>query len=207
MGQREIASTEMESGVTLGNSLKQCAVNIFKPIIKISSIADVADLFALLAIVVVVMVSIARQSFFIFYEHIMTASVASYILAYLVTSYALKKHGVGNRRIFYSIAAMASATFLYEMLFHYFFPGTLSVSKLINDFKHVSFNTSVSGDYFPIVWGLIVVSTIFTGIEYMRFNKWNVLFLGSHWLPSVGSPRKVSFLYYFTSDTFDTRTV
>jgi hypothetical protein len=125
------------------------------------------EVLSLLGILTVIIVCALKRSFF-FSGTVLGASLVAYILAFLISSYALKRQGMGFERIFFAVAGAAAARWLFEIVYHYAFPGSLR--HLSADLT--SFSTNTGGAQFPLIWSIMMVMIIFTGYKYMAAGKW-----------------------------------
>jgi hypothetical protein len=71
-------------------------------------------------------------------------------------------------RIIFITAGAAAARWLFEIIYHYAFPGSLK--QLSGDLT--SFSTDTGGAQFPLIWSIMMVLVIFTGYKYMAVGKW-----------------------------------
>lgn len=120
----------------------------------------------ILAMVTVVAVCAVKRSFF-FSGSVLGASLIAYGLAFFLTSYGLKRQGLGFERIFYAVAGAAAARWLFEILYHYAFP--ISFDTVLKDLENLS--TNISESSFPLLWSIMMVIVIFTGYRYMAVGK------------------------------------
>lgn len=131
--------------------------------------------FAIAAIVAIVAVCVVRQSFLL-RGTVLGATLVGYLLAFLITCYGLKKQGVGFfTRTFYGGIAIVSAYWFFEILYHYSYPGTHSLSRLWRDLAHMS--TWTQNGQFPIIWSTLGFFIFFAGLRYMSVNRWFFLAL------------------------------
>jgi hypothetical protein len=63
---------------------------------------------------------------------------------------------------------MVSGIWLYEIIYHFSFPGTLNIKNIVNGLLTFNFNTTNS--VYPLVWSIIIVVLPFMGIKYMKLN-------------------------------------
>lgn len=131
------------------------------------SAGNLFELVAIIGIFIVTGYSLLNRSF-VLIINILSASVIGYLLAYLVASWGLKMQGVGNKRVFFALAAMIASIWLFEFVYHYSFPNP----NLVGDISFIAPTTDPVGGRFPLVWALIMMAIIFTGMEYMTLNKW-----------------------------------
>ncbi len=138
-------------------------------------LADAADLFMVGVIVFALAVSIINRSW-IFTGHALTASIVGFALCYLITSRALRpQRDLRMTRIFLSLAVMASGVWLYEIAYHYGWGVTWA--GFWAEASTLSINTPMSGSVYPLPWSILMVALVFTGIRYMRLNRWFFLTL------------------------------
>lgn len=131
---------------------------------------DLADLFMVAVIALTVGLSLWKRDW-IFTGHALTASMAGFALCYLICSRGLRRHkGVGLQRVFISLAVMVSGVWLYEIAYHYAFPGSLAF--LAKDAGTFSINTPTGGRGYPLIWSLVMVALAFVGARFMRVNRW-----------------------------------
>lgn len=104
---------------------------------------------------------------------LLTASLVFMILSIAVASFGLKRQGVGVERFFLSLAAMVSGTWIFEFLYHFAFPGSWDLDKILS--QATSFNVNITPTQFPLLWGSILIVLPFGGLRYMRMNPVAVL--------------------------------
>lgn len=160
-------------------SVRAQAAGVLKLRTKVTRSIGAFEGLAILAMLVVVAVCIAKRS--LFFNNaprtlpVLGASLEGYILAFFITSYGLKRQGLGFERVFYALAATAASRWLYEIAYHYAF--LVHMATLLRDIKSLS--TNISETSFPLIWSLWVVLVIFTGHKYMSLNKWFYITLAS----------------------------
>ncbi|HVA83262.1 MAG TPA: hypothetical protein VNF06_03805 [Candidatus Aquilonibacter sp.] len=120
------------------------------------------ELLLLVIIIALILSALARQSFLL-YGQVLYASVISYILAFLVAIHFLNKKKVGRERYFIGLYAVVSGVWLYELVYHYLFPG----QSVISDF--LSFTINISST-FPLIWGILMMALPLIAYKYMRIN-------------------------------------
>ncbi len=131
------------------------------------NLPGIYEILSALTIIVVAAICLAKKSFFIS-GSVLGASVIAYILAFFVASYGLKRQGLGPVRIFFAVASVACARWLFEIVYHYSFPGT--VSQVTKNLAYLS--TNISETEFPLIWAIMMIMIIFTGYKYMATGRW-----------------------------------
>ncbi|MGD1119261.1 MAG: hypothetical protein ABR886_07210 [Dehalococcoidales bacterium] len=121
----------------------------------------------LLGILVVIAICIFKRSFFVS-GATLGASAIGWLSAALLASYGLKKQGMKLSRIFYVLATMVTAIWLFELLYHYSYG--ISWSIFSEDIRYISVYTT--DRVFPLIWSLMMISMVFTGYKYMNVGRW-----------------------------------
>lgn len=111
-----------------------------------------------------VLYAIVFQTLFIEY-HVLVASLVAPALALVLASRGLRFQGVGSERIFIGLSAAVSGLWLFEILYHYSYPGSLMAFP--TNLKTLRTNTGV-GNYFPLPWSLIMV--VLPAVAYRRMS-------------------------------------
>ncbi len=134
----------------------------------------VYEVAALLGISAVVAFCVFKRSYF-FSGTVLGASLVGYGLAFFLTSCGLKRQGVGWVRVFYAVAGVAAARWLFELCYHFAFP--VSFTTVLSNLRDLSTNISETG--FPLVWSVMMVMIVFTGFRYMSAGRWFWIALGA----------------------------
>jgi hypothetical protein len=101
---------------------------------------------------------------------VLTASVAFMVLSFALTSFFLNRQGVGFERLFFGLISMVSGIWLFELLYHFGYPGTINTSAIVAGLSTMNFNTD-NGQTFPLLWSLIMIVLPFCGLRYMTISK------------------------------------
>ncbi len=129
---------------------------------------------AIVGIVVTIVLCTVKQSFY-FSGSVLGASIIAYVLAFFLSSYGLKRQGLGWQRVFFAVAATAAARWLFEIVYHYVFPVT--IATVVKNLENLS--TNISEGNFPLIWSIMMVLVIFTGYRYMSVGRWFYITLGA----------------------------
>lgn len=120
--------------------------------------------------------SMATRSFFLS-GSVLTATVVAPLLAFALTYSSLKARGVGGERVFVGLASVISGLILFEVVYHYGFPGAWG--NLPSDLVYLNiFPANLSdGLPFPVLFYSMIVAMPFTAYRFMRPNRLFALLL------------------------------
>lgn len=109
------------------------------------------------------------MSIFVFGQGVLYASIFFMGSSFGISFYFLRKQKVKLIESFcLSLAAMVSGIWLYEVVYHFSFPDTLTIKNIVNGLLTFNFNTT--HNIYPLLWSIIMVVLPFTGIKYMKPN-------------------------------------
>lgn len=133
---------------------------------------DAADLFFVGILVMAIAVGLLYQTWR-FRGEVLVATMIGLSLCFLITSRSLKILGcTGLQRSFIALAAVVCAAWLFEYPYHYSFPTALD--RIGTDLSNFGRNTNSKA--WPFWWGVIMMLMPFTGMRYMRLNRWVLAF-------------------------------
>lgn len=137
---------------------------------------DLVDLVMVLVVVVCTAVAVVNRSFLVT-GGVMAASMVGAALCFLLTSRSLRRcAGVGYERMFVAACAMAGGIWLFELVYHMGFAEWRSIlGRSVGTF---GLDLPGLGGPFPVLWALLILSTVFVGAKHMRVNRWFV-FVGA----------------------------
>jgi hypothetical protein len=123
--------------------------------------------------------SVSDKSFFLSGQ-ILTASAVAPLFAFALTYNCLKAQGVGKERIITSFASVISGLILFEVVYHYGWPGALV--NLPHDLIYFNiFPADLSnGLPFPLPFYTMIILMPFAFYKFMRLNiLFSLLLFGS----------------------------
>jgi hypothetical protein len=164
-----------------------------------SNVPDLIDWAFAIGIVLVIAKSVVTGSWF-FSGDVSAATLTSSMLAFLLVSRALRSRAGSFERVFTSLIVVVSGIWLYEITYHYAYGSTLQYFFVnlttFGQFSNLSTLGSEPFQFFPLPWGLVMVSLPLVGFRFMSLNKWFVICIASSavlfavWI-SMGYPQWV----------------
>jgi len=168
---------------------KQCQRSrLIRPGVR--DVPDIVDWMFAAGIVLVIGKSILATSFF-YSGQVLSATLLSSMLSFLLVSRSLRARGISFERIFISLTAVVSGIWLYEIFYHYGYVSNFSA--VFENLLTWNIDTGV-GTYFPLSWAMIIVVLPMSRFRLMTVNRWFLtcvalsLLLYGIWV-SIGYPQ------------------